>query len=105
MPKNETSITRKPYFPITLCTLIFSILSCVVVLALGNTLENMPTYLYLSEHRQLYDDWSVKPFVEIKVEELGGCQDGFEPIFTRMWNGTEALCTFNETQERISEWT
>ena len=39
-------------------------------------------------------DWSTRPFVDIRLEnfEAGGCALDYEPIFSRMWNGTHELC-------------
>ena len=33
------------------------------------------------------------------MEESGDCNVGFEPIFTRMWNGTHTICKVNTTEE------
>ena len=35
-------------------------------------------------------DWAVKPYVDIKVQSLP-CAAPYEPLFTRLWNGTESL--------------
>lgn len=98
----ETSITRWPYFPLTISTLFASIVLSGVMLTLNRSFKARPTDLYFAEHRQLYSDWTSQPFVEVKVESASsvggsGCSeaDGFEPIFTRMWNGTQQVCRVN----------
>ena len=66
--KNETSIIRCPFFPVAFCSLILALALCIVILASGSSLKGRPTHLYLAEHRQLYDDWTSLPFVEVRIE-------------------------------------
>lgn len=91
---SETSITRWPYFPVALGAILTLIVSSVIVLSQVEFIKSRPTFLYLSEHRLLYDDWTSRPFVQIKVVTSGeDCGDAdYEPIFTRMWNGTHPVC-------------
>jgi len=50
-------------------------------------------YGLLQEHKQLYEDWTTKPFVDVAVKNLkDGCPRGWEPMFTRTWNGTHDIC-------------
>ena len=74
-PRGETSMRRWPYFPIALGSLIISIISSIVVMFLSGRIITIPTHLYLSEHKALYESWKNLPFVEIKVEDAarGGC--------------------------------
>jgi len=92
-PRNETSITRWPFFPIALVALVISIVTSVVILALASRIITIPTHLYLSEHKRLYQSWTAKPFIDITVESGDeGCQAGYEPLLYRQWQGTPALC-------------
>ena len=52
---------------------------------------SFPTEIILYEHRQLYDDWTSQPFVDVILEEEN-CPSGYEPLFHRMWNGTHDVC-------------
>ena len=48
---------------------------------------------------QVVEDWGKSPFVELKVEEkIKGCNDGWEPVFTRIWGGMKPYC-----KKRISK--
>ena len=63
----------------------------------------VPTHLYLSEHKALYESWKVKPFVEIVVEDAAsGCKNGYESLLHREWLGTIPLClTKNKSGEKL----
>ena len=53
----------------------------------------MPTLLYLHEHKQLINDWTSLPFVDIILEsEANDCPIDYEPLVYRVWNGTYDLC-------------
>ena len=61
----EKSILRWPYFPCSLIALLLSIFLSIAILMTGNEMQNMPTELYLSEHKRLYDSWKARPFVDL----------------------------------------
>ena len=51
------------------------------------------TFLYLQEHKQLVDDWTSRPYIDITIEnESDGCPIDYEPLFYRHWNGTYDVC-------------
>ena len=84
-----------PNFFVSLGTLCMTICATIAVFSISAGLLSMPTYLYLFEHKQLVADWSTRPFVDIRLEnyeESGGCALDYEPVFSRMWNGTYELC-------------
>lgn len=92
-PRRDTAITRCPYFPIAMIALQLSMVSSMVILALDNRIITIPTDLYLSEQKQLFESWSVKPFTEVMISDASiGCSEGFESILYRVWGGTESLC-------------
>ena len=64
----------------------------------------MPTNVYLYEHRQLYDDWTVQPFVDIILEPQNiGCPSDYEALFHKVWNGTYEVCVekFEKSESNI----
>ena len=59
--------------------------------------ESDPSWLYLNEHKQLYDDWTTQPFVDITLESNEvGCPLNYEPLLFRYWPGTYDVCIENE---------
>ena len=40
----------------------------------------------------------MKPYIDIKVQPLP-CAAPYEPLFTRLWNGTESLGAFDNCDE------
>ena len=75
-----------------------SICTTVGMLSVTAGALSLPTFLYLHEHRQLVDDWTTLPFVDVRLEvsqEGNGqlqCGEGYEPVFGRVWNGTYEVC-------------
>jgi len=64
---------------------------------ISQAMTGLPTFLYLYEHKQLIDDWTTQPYVDIVVvESVQGCPDGYEALFYRNWNGTHELCVEHE---------
>lgn len=72
--------------------------------------RSMETNVILYEHRQLFDDWTSQPFVDIVLENsVQGCPLDYEPLFHRAWNGTYDICLdsynsnndFNELQFNV----
>ena len=60
------------------------------MLAICIRLDRLPTELYLSEHKQLLDDWTTRPYVDIVIrDDAEGCPTDYEPFFYRVWNGTK----------------
>ena len=73
---------------LVLCT-ILSISNIVMTWCL----KPIDTENYLSEHKQLLDDWTTKPFVDIIViDDSEDCPQDYEIIFYRMWSGTYDTC-------------
>ena len=92
-PRREMSMKRWPYFPIALGTLFISVVTSIVILFLGERIITVPTHVYLSEHKKLYESWLALPIIEISVEDATkGCRSGFEPLIYREWPGTKELC-------------
>ena len=47
----------------------------------------------LQEHKVLIQDWTTQPFVDVLISHVAvGCPDQYEPLFDRMWNGTNPMC-------------
>ena len=48
---------------------IISLVICIIFTSINfilvMDLESMPTALYLAEHKQLVDDWTTVPFVDV----------------------------------------
>lgn len=75
---------------VTICCML---IVNVTILAFTSGLVSMPTFLYLAEHKQLIDDWTTQPFIDLRVSESNsGCPADYEPIFSLMWNGTYEVC-------------
>ena len=63
------------------------------MLAISLRLERQPTELYLAEHRQLLEDWTTRPYVDIVVLDYEeGCPKDYEPFIYRTWTGTKTTC-------------
>ena len=80
-------------FTYSICFLISGLILTIggIVPSIFPTSE--PTNVILYEHKQLYDDWTSQPFVDIVLEyKTVGCPDGYEHIFHRPWNGTHDVC-------------
>ena len=79
-------------------TLNLALLALIVcfILTIGNILfailmKPSNSSRYLHEHKQLIDDWTTQPFVDI-VLEPEECPIGYEPLLYRVWNGTYDIC-------------
>ena len=58
----------------------------------------MPIHLYLAEHKQLIDDWTTRPYVDVLVQDSSKpCPLDYEPLLFRNWNGTHDVCLDNNT--------
>ena len=52
-----------------------------------------PTNLYLQEHKQMFEDFTSYPFIDmLLIEQEQGCPEDYEAIFNRVWNGTTDVC-------------
>ena len=75
-------------------------LSCNLLLSFSLILfmeeyQSEPIQLYLHAHKQLFESWKAQPFSDILLSDPeSGCNPykGYEPLFSRRWNGTHALC-------------
>ena len=80
------------YF-ISLCCLVLGLICATGTIITSLYPASLETNVILYEHRQLYDDWTSRPFVDIRLENANaGCPGDYEPIFYRVWNGTYDLC-------------
>lgn len=96
----EKSILRWPFFPCSIIALLLSIFLSIAILMTGNEMQRMPTELYLSEHKRLYESWKARPFVDLQVSDSrSGCSLDYEPILYRVWNGTVPLCLLNNAKQ------
>ena len=64
-------MTRYLTFYISTILLIFCYMVSFAILALINTTDDVPTDLYLAQHKQLMDDWQALPFVDIALVKPG----------------------------------
>jgi len=65
----------------------------MIILALDLKYKNYPEAIYLAEHKQLVEDWTTRPYVDIQlIDATLGCPNDYEPLFGRMWNGTNTVC-------------
>ena len=48
---------------------------------------------------QVTKDWGKAPFIDMKVE-TDGCQEGWEPVFSKEWAGMEYTCILWESKGR-----
>ena len=86
-------MTKYEQFHVTICTILISLILPAIVLAVVTKIESFPTEKYLAEHKQLLEDWTTQPYVDIKLEDTAaGCPIDYEPLFTRKWNGTKDVC-------------
>ena len=54
---------------------------------------------------QIARDWVQSPFVELKVEyESKGCNDGWDPVFTRIWGGSTKKWKLYKIDSLRCEW-
>ena len=53
----------------SLCALVIALILALSLLGIGLSMEGVPTFLYLQEHKQLIEDWTTKPYVDVKVVE------------------------------------
>ena len=68
-------------FRLSALALIVSIIACVLNLILADDLTPFDTDKYLSEHKQLIEDWQKLPFVAVELVEQGAtCSEGYEPL-------------------------
>ena len=66
---------------------------CVVLMIVTNKELAQSDRLAATETiKQVTDDWKVLPFVELETNSDVGCSNGFEPVFTKEWLGTEKGC-------------
>ena len=73
-PRGETSMRRWPYFPLAFGSLVLSIFTSIVVMFLVERIITVPTHVYLSEHKALYESWQAQPFIELSIEDSDtGC--------------------------------
>ena len=89
-------LTMKEY-PSYFCSAFCLVIG--IICALGSLIPSVfpssiiETNVILYEHRQLYDDWTSKPYVDIVLKNSQiGCPFEYEPIFHRTWNGTHDIC-------------
>lgn len=97
-------MSKYEQFHISLCTLFIAMaLSCItLIVALSS--EGVPSFLYLQEHKQLIEDWTTQPFVDIVVNTAEeGCPIDYEPLIYRVWNGTHELCIEPENVQKTKE--
>ena len=55
---------------------------------------------------QLVEDWSVVPFIELRVEQ-DACTDGYEPVFETEWHAEQACevkINSGSDREEIQVW-
>ena len=103
------SVTHYTTFYISACLLFTCFVISFVILALIQNTEGIPTDLYLAQHRQLTEDWQVKPFVDIilvnsQEEEVGEdsqlrCPPEYEALVSRVWPGTKEICVGGDDPE------
>ena len=56
-------------------------------------ITSFPADNYLAEHKQLVEDWTTQPYIDIKlVDHSLGCPNDYEPLLSRKWNGTYDVC-------------
>ena len=94
-------MTRYTAFHISGCLLFVNFLLSFIILAQVRNIDGLPIDLYLAEHKQLFDDWQAKPFVDITLvkaregddpsKELV-CPEDYEPLISKTWPGTEEIC-------------
>lgn len=78
---------------LTIITLVFSFFAVICNFALTGLIRQDDPYTFLQEHKQLYEDWLEKPYVDIVVmNAANGCPLNYEPLFNRTWNGTHDVC-------------
>ena len=86
-------ISKYEQYHVSLCSLIISLILPIICLITAPKITSLPTFLYLAEHRQLVDDWTTRPFVDIVLVDADQeCPIDYEPLFYRNWNGTYAVC-------------
>lgn len=56
-PRTPHSIAKPPFFPLALLSIFVSITLSVSILIFSGKLSPVPTPLYLSEHKDLLQDW------------------------------------------------
>ena len=85
---------RYEQYHIAFCTLCISILLPIIIIGMSTfNRESGTSVLYLAEHKQLLDDWTTRPYVDIMVtKSVDGCPEDYEPLFYRNWNGTYDVC-------------
>ena len=89
----EARLSKYEQFHISLCTLIIALVLSIVTLMIAAGSVGIPSFLYLQEHKQLIDDWTTQPYVDIVVRlESEGCPEDYEALIFRPWNGTHELC-------------
>ena len=87
------SLQQYSTFKLSIVSLLICFCITLANYLLATGLKTMPTSLYLHEHKQLINDWTSLPFVDIVLEsEANDCPTNYEPLVYRVWNGTYDLC-------------
>ena len=91
---STTTVVRYVGFHATICMLVALFFVVVISFCLVKFTATLDTAQYLSEHKQLVDDWHSQPYVDITIVPIseGGCPAEYEPLFSLMWDGTKDLC-------------
>ena len=59
---------------VSLASLVLALVATIVAINLTMSVTSPPIDLYLWEHKQLLDDWTTQPFVELTMESsIDGC--------------------------------
>lgn len=79
---------------VSLCCLMVGLICAIAALIVAVYPSTVETNVVLYEHRQLYDDWLVQPFIDVILHDARykECPDNYEPIIYRAWNGTHDVC-------------
>ena len=90
------------FYIYTICSLGCGLLLVVLGLILSFLPTSVETNVLLYEHRQLYDDWTSRPYTDvIIVDSVNGCPLEYEPLFHRMWNGTNEFCVSTTSENSL----
>ena len=85
-------ICTQKCFPYAVVTNVGSFLLLMIITFVVN-LEEPRTSLYLADLKELVDDWTTSPYVDILITEVSkGCPLDYEPMFSRTWQGTGEIC-------------
>ena len=67
---------------ITACATISGTVLALTCFILSFTLEFLPTNVLLQDHKELLDEWSSLPYIDIRLEkESDGCPRHYEILY------------------------